>query len=302
MNRIERLQGLQPYLKERVIGQNDAMQRVSRALEAAELGLNETGPRPRASFLFMGPTGVGKTSCCKAFSECLYGESNLAMLFCNEYQQAGDVAELVTAICRALKANPNGAVLLFDEIEKAHKAVIDVFISLLDEGQVTLPDGSRASVANCYVVLTSNIGSAKFAEMERTTYTTMETFAFDQARKTLRPELFARLTETIVFRPLGQATQEAILRGLVERKLLHLARRFETLLGAHLATPLAIEEKGVNAHLLRKGFTQTGGARRLRQELDRQFNAACLPWLLSGKTPTEGRFYADVRNDRLELR
>jgi ATP-dependent Clp protease ATP-binding subunit ClpC len=301
MNKLEHLRGLAGHLKARVIGQDDAVARVSRALEAAELGLNETGPRPRASLLFMGPTGCGKTSTAKAFTEYLFGDSRLSMVFCNELQSPGDVGELVLAIQRAVQAT-HGTTLLFDEIEKAHKAVVDVFLSLLDEGQVTLADGSRVSVSNCYVVMTSNIGSARFTEMVHTPYATMEAFAFEQARKALRPELFARLTETIVFRTLSQATQEDILGGLLKRKLLLLEARFEAAFAGGFPAPLTIDEKGVRAHLLRTGFTQTGGARRLRQELDRQFNGACIPWLLSGQTPREGRFYADPKHDCLVLR
>jgi ATP-dependent Clp protease ATP-binding subunit ClpA len=302
MNKLEHLRGLEAHLKDRVIGQDDAVARVSRALEAAELGLNDTGPRPRASFLFMGPTGVGKTETTKVFTEYLFGGSRLAMVFCNQYQQANDAAEMALAVQRAVQAYPNGTTLLFDEFDKAHKAVIDVFLSLLDEGQVTLADGSRVSVAKCHVVMTSNIGSSRFSEMLHTPYTTMETFAFSEARKSLRPELFARLTETIVFRPLSQSVQEGILGGLVSRKLQHLESCFESVYTGGFPAPLTIDEKGVNAHLVRKGFTQTGGARRLREELNRQFNAACLPWLLSGQAPREGQFYADPKRDCLELR
>jgi ATP-dependent Clp protease ATP-binding subunit ClpB len=131
MNRIQHLQGLDPYLRERVIGQDDATVRVSRALEAAELGLNETGPRPRAAFLFMGPTGCGKTSTAKAFTEYLFGESKLAMIFCNELQSPNDVPELVRSIKQAVGAHPQGTTLLFDEIEKMHRSLIDVLLSLL---------------------------------------------------------------------------------------------------------------------------------------------------------------------------
>ena len=297
---IERLQGLEPYLLERVIGQDDAVARVSRALEGAELGLHETGRRPRAAFLFMGPTGVGKTSLTKAFTEYLFGDARLAMIFCNELQSPGDVPELVRSIRQAVEAYPQGTTLLFDEVEKMHRSLIDVLLSLLDEGQVTEPGGNRISVAGCYVVLTSNIGASRWGQMEQTLYSTMQAFAYREARKHLRPELFARLTETVVFRPLCQATQEAILRGLTDRKLLHLTRRFEALLGSRLAAPLAIEERGVSAHLLRKGFTQMDGARGLRAEVDRQFNAAVRPWLFDRKAPSEGRFY--VTHDRLELR
>jgi ATP-dependent Clp protease ATP-binding subunit ClpA len=293
MNRREHLQGLESYLLNRVIGQDDALSRVSRALAAAECHLNDIGPRPRGSFLFMGPSGVGKTETTKAFSEYLFGNPRLTMLFMNELQSAGDVPILIAAIKRGVAAHPEGTVFLFDEIEKAHKSIIDVFISLLDEGQATGPNGERVSVGNCYLVMTSNIGAQRWGQMETTLYSTMEGFAFDQAKKILRPELFWRITETIIFRPLSQETQIAILGQFLEAKLTHL----EPKLGK-----LSIEGKSVHAHLLRKCFTQSGGARRLRDELNRQINIAVLPWEMQGEKPVEGRFYYSTKGDRLELR
>jgi ATP-dependent Clp protease ATP-binding subunit ClpA len=289
-----KLQGLESYLNARVIGQEDALARVSRALLAAECDLNERGPRPKGSFLFMGSRGIGKTETAKAFTEYLFGACGLVMLFMNEYQRADDVEDLVLAIKRGLSATPVGATLLFDEIEKAHRGVIDVFISLLDEGQITDSDGSRISVGNSYLVLTSNIGAARWGSMETTQYARMESFAFEQARKVLRPELFNRLTETIVFRPLSQKVQIDILKEMLGRKLVHLESR----LGKR---PLSVEERA-NAHLLRKCFTQAEGARRLRQELDRQINLATLPWVLERRSPEEGRFYYEAKADQLILR
>jgi len=288
-----KLEGLENYLKGRVIGQEDALSRVSRALQAAECDLNDRGPRPKGSFLFMGSRGVGKTETAKAFTEYLW-DGGLTMLYLNEYQRADDVDDLVLAIKRGLSTNSIGTTFLFDEIEKAHRGVIDVFISLLDEGQITDSDGSRISIGNCYLVLTSNIGAARWGSMEATQYSRMESFAFEQARKVLRPELFNRLTEAIVFRPLSQKVQIDILKEMLGRKLVHLESR----LGKR---PLSVDEH-VNAHLLRKCFTQTEGARRLRQELDRQINLAALPWALEKRSPSEGRFYYDPRTDELVLR
>lgn len=288
-----KLEDLENYLKGRVIGQEDALSRVSRALQAAECDLNDRGPRPKGSFLFMGSRGVGKTETAKAFTEYLW-DGGLTMLYLNEYQRADDVDDLVLAIKRGLSTNSIGTTFLFDEIEKAHRGVIDVFISLLDEGQITDSDGSRISIGNCYLVLTSNIGAARWGSMETTQYSRMESFAFEQARKVLRPELFNRLTEAIVFRPLSQKVQIDILKEMLGRKLVHL----ESQLGKR---PLSVDER-VNAHLLRKCFTQTEGARRLRQELDRQINLAALPWALKKRSPSEGRFYYDPRTDELVLR
>jgi ATP-dependent Clp protease ATP-binding subunit ClpA len=288
------LQRLERYLKARVIGQEDALSRVSRAIEAAECDLNDRGPRPKGSFLFMGSRGVGKTETAKAFTEYLGGGAGLTMLYMNEYQRADDVDDLVMAIKRGMSANLAGRTFLFDEIEKAHRGVIDIFISLLDEGQITDSDASRISVGNAYIVLTSNIGAARWGAMETTPYSRMESFAFEQARKVLRPELFNRLTETIVFRPLSQKVQIDILKEMLGKKLAHLEPR----LGKR---PLFVDERA-NAHLLRKCFTPTEGARRLRQELDRQINLAALPWVLERRVPEEGRFYYEAKADQLTLR
>ena len=292
MDRREHLRGLEAYLLSKVLGQADAVARVSRALQAAEFGLNDTAGRPRGSFLFMGPSGVGKTSTTKGMNEYLFGAARLTMLYMNEYKRADDVDGLVKAIRAALIEHPEGTTFLFDEIEKAHKDVIDVFISLLDEGEITDADGSRISIASSYVVMTSNIGAARWGQMEQTKYSVMEQFAFESARKILRPELFNRLSEVIVFRPLSIETQIAILDQALQDKL----RFLEPRLGK-----LSIGER-VQAHLLRKCFTQTGGARRLREELNRQLNIAVLPWAFEGKLPVEGRFYTDPKRDQLELR
>src|SRR5260370_9110521 len=286
-----KLQGLESYLKARVIGQDDALARVSRALQAAQCDLNDRGPRPKGSFLFMGSRGVGKTETGKAFTEYLFGGCGLVMLFMNEYQRADDVEDLVMAIKRGLSANSVGATLLFDEIEKAHRGVIDVFISLLDEGQITDSDGSRISVGNCYLVLTSNIVAARCGSMETTQYARMESFAFEQARKVLRPELFNRLTETIVFRPLSQRVQIDILKEMLGRKLVHLESRVGK-------TPLSLHETATT-HLFRKSSPQADDARRLRQQLDRQLNFAALPWGLEPRSPEEGRSYYEAKSDQL---
>ena len=286
------VRGLEAYLNARVIGQQDALSRISRAIEAAECNLNARGPRAKGSFLFMGSRGIGKTETAKAFTEHVFGTDALSMLFMNEYTRADDVDDLVAAIKKGCACGTR--TFLFDEIEKAHRGVIDVFISMLDEGQVTDMDGSRISVGDCYLVMTSNIGAARWGSMERTQYSRMQSFAFEQARKVLRPELFNRLTETIVFRPLTQETQIEILKNMLARKLEHL----EKMLGK---CPLFLEPRA-NAHLLRKCFTQSEGARRLRQELDRQINLAALPWVLEEVVPGEGRFYYEPSLDQLLLR
>jgi ATP-dependent Clp protease ATP-binding subunit ClpB len=212
------------------------------------------------------------------------------MFFMNEYQQAENARELPAMMKAHL--NKGTRTFLFDEIEKAHRSVIDLFISLLDEGQITQIDGTRTNVGDTYLVMTSNIGAARWASMMATNYSRMEAFAYEQARRILRPELFNRLTETIVFRPLREDVQEAILAELVSKKLSYLHNR--------LGLRLSLDEQA-RTHLLRTCFTQTEGARRLRQELDRQINAAVLPYAIDRTQPVTEVIRYDPENDKLIL-
>ena len=287
------LPGLENFLQTKIFGQEEAIRKVSEALLSAEFGLNETGSRPKGAFLFMGPTGVGKTETAKRFTEYLFDNAKLEMFFMNEYQDSYKIADLIDRLQEGLKRNPNGTTLLFDEIEKAHPKIIDIFLSMLDEGKVTLDASTRLSVSGCYIVLTSNLGSRTFPEMENSKYQTLQDFALAEARKALRPELVARLTETIVYRPLKQETQIQILSSLIFRKLVHLERV--------LKMRLQVEERSVQAHLLRVGFTTTGGARFIRQEVDRQLNRAVLPWLLQGTRAAQGTIRYDVKDAGLVL-
>jgi ATP-dependent Clp protease ATP-binding subunit ClpA len=298
----ETLRGLEAYLQSRVVGQDGAVRRVARSAAAAEIGFNETGPRPKGIFLFLGPTGVGKTETAKGLSEALHGPGAISFVSCNEYPDPGDLPRLAAAVARHLRARPQGGVLLFDEFEKA-RAAIDLFLSLFDEGHLTLDSGERLFCAAWYFILTSNLGSAKFAQMEQTPYARMERFALQEARRHMRPELLARVTNAVVYRPLSQGTKETILSNLADAKVRHLERCFEARFGAPLP-PTDLENRlgrGAFAHLMDHGFSQDAGARGLRKELDDQFNDACLDWFFEGKLPEKGAFVADGKNDRLLL-
>jgi ATP-dependent Clp protease ATP-binding subunit ClpA len=280
------LSGLPSYLESRIAGQSAAIGRIARAVQAAELGLNEGGVRPRCSFLFLGPTGVGKTESAKCFTEYLFGShSALEMIFMNEYSSDSRLSEFLRWVEAAVLRFPEGATLLFDEIEKAHSRVIDIFLSLLDEGELTTLSGDRISVARFYLVMTSNLGSGNLARMESAPYAMMERVALEGASEALRPELFARITERIVFRPLSLEVQKSILQTLIDAKL--------KLLSGYFGTTLSVDLGPVNAFLLRVGFSKSQGARRLRQEVDRHFNLASLYHALRCTEPSEGKFYYD---------
>jgi ATP-dependent Clp protease ATP-binding subunit ClpA len=280
------LSGLPSYLESRIVGQSAAIGRIARAVQAAELGLNERGSRPRCSFLFLGPTGVGKTESAKCFTEYLFGsQSALEMLFMNEYSSEARSSEFLQRMEATVLRCPEGATLLFDEIEKAHPRVIDIFLSLLDEGEMTTASGDRISVAKFYLVLTSNLGSGDLARMENAPYAMMERVALEGASEALRPELFARITERIVFRPLGLEVQKNIIETLIAAKV--------KLLSKYFGTELSVDQGPVSAFLLRVGFSKSQGARRLHQEVDRHFNLASLHHALGSMEPSEGKFYYD---------
>jgi ATP-dependent Clp protease ATP-binding subunit ClpA len=283
---FEQLINLPRLLDARILGQKLATSRLARAVQAAELGLNQAGPKPKGSFLLLGPTGVGKTESAKCFTEVLFGTGlGLEMLFMNEYSSDQRLSEFLDRAETAISRHPAGATLLFDEIEKGHPRAIDVLLSVLEEGVFTALSGERLQLNRFYVVMTSNLGSGDLAKMENAPATMMERVALDVASQTLRPEFFARITERIVFRPLDLETQKQILYNLVSQKLGLLSNFFEH--------SLTIDNGAVTAFLLRVGYNRTYGARMLRQEVDRQFNAASLPWALAGRTPDRGVFRYD---------
>jgi ATP-dependent Clp protease ATP-binding subunit ClpA len=288
------LPNLPKILEERILGQRLAIARISKAVQAAELGLNDTGSRPKGSFLLLGPTGVGKTESAKCFNEAIFGsKETLEMIFMNEYSSDQRLAEFFGRAEMAIRRYPKGTTLLFDEIEKGHPRTIDVLLSLLEEGVLTTPSGERLRIRQFYVVLTSNLGSGDFAKMENAPYSTMERVALDIAAQSLRPELFARISERIVFRPLDLETQKLILHKLIRQKL--------EVLSIFFGRAFEIDGGPVTAFLLRVGYSRAFGARMLRQEVDRQFNSASLPWALVGRVPERGLFRYDPAGGCLVL-
>jgi ATP-dependent Clp protease ATP-binding subunit ClpA len=245
--------------------------------------------------LFLGPTGVGKTETAKCFSEYIFGSrTGLEMVFMNEYSADSRFQEFLERTEAAIRRHPDGSTLLFDEIEKAHPRLVDVFLSLLEEGTLTTLTGDRVKVGQFYLVMTSNLGSGDLSKMENAPYSTMERVALDVASQSLRPELFARITERIVFRPLDLETQKMILAALIKKKL--------TVLSQFFGRPLTIDPGPVMAFLLRVGYNKAQGARMLRQEVDRQLNSASLVWALNNQPPKHGVFLYDPAAGGLILR
>jgi ATP-dependent Clp protease ATP-binding subunit ClpA len=262
------LSGLGCYLKKHLLGQDEALGRVARGVMGAVLGLNGTSSKPLGNFLLLGPTGVGKTQTAKLVAEYIYGAgTKLEMIFLNEFPVESKFGDFIAQLEAAIGRNPKGTTILFDEIEKGFFGIMDVFVSLLEEGVLTSKKG-RLSVTNFILFLTSNLGSNDLALMENSAYATMERQVLEVARLYLRPELFNRIDDRIVYRPLGCEIQKKIIAKLIEDKLAILSQKAGRL--------LSYDRESVEAFLYRVNRKGGQGARSLKLEVDRQFNRAFL--------------------------
>src|SRR5438874_9065424 len=223
-NRLERLRQLQSHLSDRIRGQNHVIPRVVSALHRGELGLT-TPNRPRGSFLFLGPTGVGKTELSLAFTDYLLGKDKLFRFDMSEYQtqeslgvllggRIGEIGLLGMVVAKSVTGT-----LLFDEIEKAHPRVLDVFLQILDAARVTMASGETLDLSGFYIVFTSNIAAAEIINLQHSSFATMERHVLAKAQQTLRPELYARITEKLVFNRLSYDVQMEIARLHIAREL-----------------------------------------------------------------------------------
>ncbi len=282
-DRLERLRQLQPHLSDGIRGQNHVIPRVVSALHRGELGLT-TPNRPRGSFLFLGPTGVGKTELSLAFTDYLLGKDKLFRFDMSEYQtqeslgvllggRIGEIGLLGMAVARSATGT-----LLFDEIEKAHPRVLDVFLQVLDAARVTMASGETLDLSGFYVVFTSNIAAAEIINLQHSSFATMERHVLAKAQRTLRPELYARITEKLVFNRLNYDVQMEIARLHIARELSFLRDRgFDLTLGP-----------SVISFLLQRGFHPRLGARPLRDTIEKLFRGAVADALLLGnRTPRE---------------
>ena len=294
----QRLLRMEEILHKRVVGQDEAVHAVARAIRRGRVGLKDP-KRPIGSFLFLGPTGVGKTELCKSLAEAMFGdESAMVRVDMSEYMERHTVSRLIGSppgyvgheeggqLTEKVRRKPY-SVVLFDEIEKAHEDVWNILLQILDDGRITDSQGRTVDFKNTVIVMTSNIGAKSltavgsklgFSAEERTDSDAER--AFEQAketvmaelRQTFRPEFLNRIDDIIVFRSL---TEENIRE--VARRMLHtISARMETM-GIHLdASDEAIAE------LAREGFDPKYGARPLRRCLQSKVEDAVAEQMLEG--------------------
>jgi ATP-dependent Clp protease ATP-binding subunit ClpB len=261
---LNRLQNLEHHLSSQIKGQDHIIPRISSVLKRGELGLTHPS-RPKGSFLFVGPTGVGKTEITICFSNYLFGEDHLHRFDMSEFQNQSSVELLLGAsssetgmLGRALAEHDRGT-LLFDEMEKAHPLVLDLFLQILDAGRITLANGETHNLNNYYIVLTSNIGAAEAMRMESSAFATIERTVMRRVDQTLRPELVARVSEKLVFNRLPYAIQREICGQMVQMETARL-----NALGFEIEVNAATIES-----LVREGYDRTLGARPMRNTVDR---------------------------------
>ena len=266
---IDKLNGLLPHLRNTIRGQDHVILRVASVLHRGELGFS-TSTRPKGSFLFLGPTGVGKTELTLTFTRYLFGEERLIRFDMSEYQTqeslgvllGGKLGEMGT-LGLAVRSAGFGTIL-FDEIEKAHPRVLDILLQILDAARITVATGETLDLSGFYVVLTSNLGTAESMHLRHVPLATMERYVFARAQRSLRPELFARITEKLVFACLNYETQIEIAKQMLAAELAFLAEKGITLTADASVLPF----------LVQRGFHPTLGARPLRNVVEKHVRDA----------------------------
>lgn len=292
---IEKLTGLEPHLLSKIKGQDHAISRVCSVLERGQLGLQPAG-KPLGSFLFLGPTGVGKTELTLEFSRYLFGENSVFRFDMSEFLHLdnvklfmGDETGSSGRLGTVLSEHRHG-VLLFDEIEKAHRLIWDLFLQMLDAARITLADHRSYDLSGFYIVCTSNIGSQQLLRPTRLPFSTLERAVLSELHRVFRPELIGRFDEKIVFKPLCPETQRQIGRLAIDEELARLRQK---------EFDLAVSEEAFE-FLLRRGIHKTLGARPMRKTVQKLMGDAIRQSIKMSQQPS-GRLTVSVVPDSLTI-
>src|ERR687894_667245 len=300
----ERLLGLEAQMHERVVGQDEAVEAVARAVRRARAGLGDPS-RPVGSFLFLGPTGVGKTELARALAETLFGDEGAMVRFdMSEFQERHTVSRLVGAppgyvgyedarqLTETVRRRPY-SVLLLDEIEKAHADVFNILLQLLEDGRLTDGQGRTVDFRHTVVIMTSNLGADRIQAHARRgeSFDDLKAELMEVLRQSFRPELLNRIDEIIVFRSLDRGQLMQISRLLLDR----VARRMHA-----QGVELEVSDEAVE-YLANAGFDPQYGARPLRRAIQRLLEDELSERLLAGEIEPEQRVRVELRDGKLHV-
>ena len=294
----ERLTRLESLLTERVVGQSEAVRAVSNAVRRSRAGLQDPN-RPIGSFIFLGPTGVGKTETARALAEFLFDDEHaMVRIDMSEYMEKHAVARLIGAppgyvgyeeggqLTEAVRRRPY-SVILFDEIEKAHTDVFNILLQILDDGRLTDSQGRTVDFRNTVIIMTSNIGSGFILEHGTEDWALVETQVTAALRQHFRPEFLNRVDDIIIFRPLGEEQISHIIGLQLKRLDQLLAER-----------KLALTLTPAARHLLAtEGYDQAFGARPLKRAIQRLVQNPLALAVLEGRFLEGDRITVDVGAD-----
>ncbi|EKT59444.1 ATP-dependent chaperone ClpB [Providencia sneebia] len=297
----EKLLRMEHQLHKRVIGQNEAVVAVSNAIRRSRAGLSDPN-RPIGSFLFLGPTGVGKTELCKALANFMFDSDDaMIRIDMSEFMEKHAVARLVGAppgyvgyeeggyLTEAVRRRPY-SVILFDEIEKAHPDVFNILLQVLDDGRLTDGQGRTVDFRNTVIIMTSNLGSDLIQEsFGRISYPEMKDMVMEVLTRSFRPEFINRIDEVVVFHPLDKAN----IANIANIQLSRLYKRLEEHGYEVSATPAALEKIG------EAGYDPIFGARPLKRAIQQEIENPLAQEILSGKLIPGKPVVLDVENNEI---
>ncbi len=299
----QKLLRLEEQLHKRVVGQDEAVRAVADAILRARAGIKDPN-RPIGSFIFLGPTGVGKTELARALAEFLFDDENaLVRIDMSEYMEKHTVARLIGAppgyvgyeeggqLTEAVRRRPY-CVILFDEIEKAHHDVFNIMLQILDDGRLTDGQGRTVDFKNAVVIMTSNIGShliLNYRGEDPAAYERMKEEVLEALRRHFRPEFLNRIDDIVVFHSLTRDQIKQIVRIQLERLQKRLAER---------KIELELSDAAIQ-HFAEAGYDPVYGARPLKRLLQRELETALARQIVAGKIQDHSRVFVDYRNGQL---
>ena len=306
-----RLQKLEETLHKRVIGQEEAVSAVSKAVRRGRVGLKDP-KRPIGSFLFLGPTGVGKTEVSKALAEAVFGnEESMIRVDMSEYMEKHSVSKMIGSppgyvghedggqLSEKVRRNPF-SVILFDEIEKAHPDVFNILLQVLDDGHITDSQGRKVDFKNAIIIMTSNAGAQSIIEPkklgfgakedEKQDHERMKASVMEEVKRIFKPEFLNRIDETIVFRALNKDDMKKII-GIMVRDL---QKRCKEQLQIDLVVREAAKES-----IVEKAYDRKYGARPLRRKLQDEVEDRLADALIRGETHAKDRVIVTTKNKEI---